>query len=168
MYAICTRHPQSLAPAFTLKPLDPARPGVYDFQVGRVPMRAIVLSEIRPTDANRVWNIFSARENLIRAAALTFRPKRSNTSTVLDQLFLFYRMEGLNMPYSIEEFYKDTLPEFLAKIPPEERLKGLPPEELLKRVSPEDLANLLSVEQFEQLKALFAQRHDPEKHTPDK
>ncbi len=156
LYAICTRSPQNLAPAFSLKPLDAAKPGVYDLEVGHIPIRAIVLSEIRATDANRVWNIFSGRENLLRAAARTYRPKLSDTSTVLDRLFLFYRMEGLNMPYTIEEFYKETLPEFLAKIPPEERLKGM---------SPEDLVKSLSVEQLKQLKALLAQ--DTEKQTRD-
>ncbi|MFQ3589964.1 MAG: hypothetical protein SNJ67_06590 [Chloracidobacterium sp.] len=170
LYAICTRFPEKLNHQVKLQRIDADRPGVYHISLGTLGMRVIVLSEIRDTPANRLWGIFSGVEAKVRQAAWNFQPKRADTSSVLDRLFAYYRLEGLAMPYTIEDFVEETMPEFIRKlprhlllkgildeglledIPAEERLKGLPVEERLKGLPVEERLKGLPVE--ERLKGL--------------
>ncbi len=139
LYAVCTRFPEKLAGRVTLERVDTAKPGIYHLQFGTLGMRIIVLSEIRDTDANRMWGIFSGIEAKVRNAARDFHPKREDTSSILDQLFTYYRLEGLAMPYTIEEFVAETMPEFIRHIPRHLILKEIPALELLKEIPREEL-----------------------------
>jgi hypothetical protein len=55
-------------------------------------------------------------------------------TTVVNQLFAEYRVEGLTMPYTMEDFRREVarehLHEILKRLSPEERLAGLPPEQI--------------------------------------
>ena len=56
----------------------------------------------------------------------------------INQLLEKYSLEGIAMPYTMEEFRKDYIKAHLSELEPEERLKGLRPEEIeayLKRIS---------------------------------
>lgn len=75
----------------------------------------------------------------------------SDTSTIVSQLVKEYRLEGLNMPYTMEDFRKHVAREYLEemtpkerqevleRLPPEQRLAGLPAEQLLKQLSAEQI-----------------------------
>lgn len=165
LYAVCTRFPEKLDGQVKLERIDATKPGVYHLGFGTLGIRVIVLSEIRDTPENALWGMFSGVADKVRRAARCFHLKRSDTSSVLDRLWLYYQSEGLAMPYTVEEFVAETMPEFIQKlrrelilreipieellrdIPVEERLKGLPDEELLKALPMEKLLEQIPTEE---------------------
>ena len=62
----------------------------------------------------------------------------ADTSTIVNQLFADYRVEGLTMPYTMADFRRDYVREHVNDLTPEERLAVLPPERIeayLKRLA---------------------------------
>ena len=93
-------------------------------------IRVLVLSEIPATDQNVIWNLFSGHADRVQHAAQRYRSKKTEVSTVLNQVFESYQQEGLPMPYTIEDFMRDVTLEHLKLLPAEERLAGLSAEEI--------------------------------------
>lgn len=54
------------------------------------------------------------------------------------------------MSYTIEDFHRDLIKEYLHLLPPEERLKGLPPESIFQQFSPEERLKGLPPEVIEE------------------
>lgn len=159
LYAVCTRAPEKLAKEAELHLVQA---GVYEIKWGSKLVRVIVTSQVPQTPNNAVWNLFSGIAEHVQHATATYRWRRSDNSGILNQLFQNYQIEGMNMPYTWNDYYRDVtrehldwLPkeELLAKLsvedrlrglPPEERLRGLPAEEFLKRLAPEDIEAYLN------------------------
>jgi hypothetical protein len=80
--------------------------------------------------------------------------RRSDHSTVINDLFQTYQVEGITMPYTFEDYYRDFTRRHLDWLTAEERLKGLPVEERLKGLPVEERLKGLPVE--ERLKGLSA------------
>ena len=68
---------------------------------------------------------------------------------MLDQVLTWYQQEGLDMPYTMEDFKRDVKEQLLKELTPEERLKGLPPEERLKDLPSDEVLKHLKVEEIE-------------------
>lgn len=140
LYAVCTREPEKLAQEAELQMLQA---GVYEIKWGSKLVRIIVTSQVPKTPNNAVWKMFSGIAEHVQDATTRYRWRRSDNSGILNQLFQNYEIEGMNMPYTWDDYYRDVtrehldwLPkeELLAKLSVEDRLKGLPPEELLNRL----------------------------------
>ena len=58
---------------------------------------------------------------------------------------------------ALRKSYEATIKEFLARMPPEERLKGLTPEQVLATLTPEQIANALTPEAREALRKKLEQ-----------
>lgn len=154
LYAVCTRHPEKLEKEASLKLM---KEGIYDIHWGSRQIRIIILSEVQKVERNAVWQIFSGIPENVRYGALHYNWRRTDLSTVINELFKFYQVEGIPMPYTVEDYKRDRKEEFLASLtaeellemlsqkdllkilPPEERLKGLPPEERLKGLTREEI-----------------------------
>ena len=171
LYAVSTRRPAKLETEVSLMMLDK---GVYEVQWGSRPIRLIVLSEVRQTERNAVWQLFSAVPKSVHYGAFHYHWRQTDLSTVVNQLFESYRVEGFAMPYTVEDYKKElreelkkellaeltieqlleefSSEELLKKLPLGEWLKELPPEERLKGLSPEELLKGLPPE--ERLKGL--------------
>jgi hypothetical protein len=65
----------------------------------------------------------------------------------VNKLLKEYRIEGLPMPYTIEDFRREIAREVMQEMTPEERLAGLPAEEIVKRLSPQERLAGLPVEE---------------------
>ena len=63
-------------------------------------------------------------------------------STIIYQLFENYKLEGINMPYTMEDFQKDYV---------KNHLDVLSPDEVLKRYSPDDRLKGLSLEEIQSI-----------------
>lgn len=106
-------------------------------------------------------HLFSAAADQVQYGAKHYRIQRSDLSTVVNDLFIEYRQEGVTMPYTVEDYKREnarkylgelTPEELLARLTPEQRLAGLPAEKLLEQLSPEQRLAGLSVEKvLEQL-----------------
>jgi hypothetical protein len=135
------------------------QPGVYDCRWGIMTIRVVVTSRLPEEDHNAILHLFSAQSDRVRFGAARYRQRSADTSTLITTLFEHYQLEGLPMPYTMEEFKRDFLRDHLDELSPEERLKGLTPEELLKVISMDDLARVLSRDQIE---AVLAKRRQAE------
>lgn len=145
LYAVCTRAPEKLIKEATLLPL---KSGVYEVRWGSKLIRVIVTSQVPETKHNAIWKLFSGIAEHVQHATASYRWRRLDTSGIINQLYAHYSIEGMTMPYTWDDYYRQVTrehldwlskDELLAKLSVEDRLKGLPVEELLKRLSPEDI-----------------------------
>ncbi len=119
---------------------------------GNSPVRVVVLGEVPKAPHNALWNLFSGVAERAAYGMGHFRPHlREDASTILNQLLEYYRLEGMGMPYTLEDFRREFADEIreermkdLRLLSPEERLKGLSPEERLKGLSPEQIKAYLA------------------------
>lgn len=145
LYGVCARYPQKLAAAVTLSSVQE---GVYEVLWGTHRIRLIVLSQIPQTPNNALWQLFSAIPERVQYGTAQYRWHSPDHSTTVYQLYEFYKLEGLVMSYTYEDFYRDFTKDHLDKLTPEERLKGLSTDERLKGLSIDDLFQVFSVEEI--------------------
>jgi hypothetical protein len=159
MIAVCARRPRDL---FAAVPPDPLRPGVYGCRRGTDIIRVVVVAELLREERNALLHLFSAAPEQVQYGAEHYRVHAADTSTIVNKLFAEYRVEGLPMPYTMEDFKREIaeglwpepeervpVQEVLKRFSPEERLAGLPAEEILKHFSAEERLAGLSADQIE-------------------
>ncbi len=144
MIAVTTRYPTGLSSEVAL---TKERDGVYNVKWGGRRVRVVVLGEVPEVPRNALWSLYSWRPERVVRGRRAYRWKCPDTSTVVAQLYASYRAEGLEMPYTLEDYKKDLLDEVVKVLPakevlgkfrPEERLQGLRPEERLRGLRPEE------------------------------
>ncbi len=145
LFAVCVRFPQGLAGQV---PLTRLREGVYEARHFTGSLRLIVVHELPQEEHNAMLHLFSARVELLRYGAEHYRPHSTETSTLLNQLFERYRLEGSLMPDALDQFVRETIDEILKNLSPEERLDGLSPEDLRNHLSPEERLKGLSADEL--------------------
>jgi hypothetical protein len=149
MIGLSTRFPQKLAGQLELKPVQA---GVYDVRRGTDTIRVIVLSQIPKEPYNSLWHLFSGVPETVQFGVEHYRP-RTEVSTALYELFENYQVEGLSMPYTMEDLEREVARKHLQKLTVQERidelLENVPADELLERLTPEErLAGLSSDERL--------------------
>ncbi len=150
LLAASMRFPRALAERVALQPQGP---GTYDVQWGTDTVRVLVLREMPEADQNLVWNLFSGDPARIAAAFQRLQPQRRTWSSLVNDLLAHYGLEGMPMPYTMEDYERDvaqnvlekmTPEQLLARLTPEQRLAGLTPEQLLAGLSPEQIEAFLA------------------------
>ncbi len=149
LYGVSTRYPQKLAKSTTLSPV---KSGVYDLNWGSQRIRVIVPNHVEEIERNAVWQLFSANPDHVKYGASHYRWHSDELSTILYELYQRYRLEGIVMPYTVKDFYREftrshldwlNAQERLQGLSSHERLEGIPPEERLKDLSPEEILDAL-------------------------
>jgi hypothetical protein len=74
------------------------------------------------------------------------RQRNATSSTLIQQLLKHYGAEGLQVPYTIEDFLEDVKKETLEECTVEERLAGLTPQQIVQALSPQIFVQVLSAE----------------------
>jgi hypothetical protein len=143
LYAVCARFPHNLAGQV---PWQQLQSGVFECRRGTDVIRVVVLGQLPQSEPNALFHLFSAVPELVRYGVEHYRQHSDDTSTLVQQLLVGYQREGLNMPYTIEDFRRDYVKEHLKDLTPEERLEGLSPEKRLEGLSPEKRLEGLSPE----------------------
>jgi predicted transcriptional regulator len=143
LYAVSTRFPRKLS---ELTPFRFVQTGVFETKWGSHDIRIIVLSWIPQEKRNALWELFSAIPEKVRFGASEYQWRRQTISTIINDLYEKYETEGLIMPYTVEDYYKDFTKRHLDWLTTEDRLKGLTIDEILKRFSKEDLLKRFSKE----------------------
>jgi hypothetical protein len=128
--------------------------GVFDLRWGLHDIRLIVLGNIAKHRRNAPWELFSADIERVRHGARHYQGYRPEAERLLYELYLRYKLEIPDMPYTMADFMRESLEHimddmtddqrqaFLERMSPEERLRGLPPEERLRGLSAEELRRL--------------------------
>lgn len=145
LLAASMHFPRGLAERIALRPQGP---GAYDVVWGTDTIRLLVLREMPEAEQNLVWNLFSGDPGRIERAFERLQPQLRSWSSILNDLLDHYGLEGMAMPYTMEDFERDVEDRILRKLTPEQRLKGLSPEQLRERLSPEQRLEGLSPDQL--------------------
>jgi len=142
-YAVSTRLPKNMQRAYTF---EPVANGVYDVKWGSVRIRVIVPSQVSDEPKNALWLLFSAVPEKVRTGASQYRFRRDDLSTALNDLFIRYNLEGIiDMPYTVEDYKRESKETFIKNLPPENRLKMLLPAESLKRYPLEEIVKSVHI-----------------------
>ena len=158
LFAISARFPQSL---HARKPLTEVQEGVYEIEWGLTPIRIIVAGRLPATKPNSLLHLFSASESLVEYGKQHCRIWSPQTGTLVLDLFAGYQVEGLTVPYTMEDFILEAerravlrapVEMRLEGIPTEMRLEGIPTEQLLEKLIQEGKTHALTPEAREKLR----------------
>ena len=162
LYAVSTRYPKGL---LSLSSAKEVKTGVWEARVLSRDIRILVLSRLPLEQRNAILAFFSFDAEKVRFALNNYQWQMEDGSTVVNQLLDKYSLEGIDMPYTMEQFRKEYLKSHLAELDPDEVLSIFSPEELLSRFSPEELLSRFGPE--DRLKGLDPEDRlkglDPEK-----
>lgn len=145
LYGVSTRFPQNLA---DVVPLLPLQEGVYQMIWGTHQIRLLVLSEMPETESNAIWNLFSSVPEKFTSGATQYRNRTTDMSSLINKLFEKYRLEGLIMPYTMEDFRREVAREYLETLTVDEVLQLLTTDDRLRGLSTDDRLRGLSLEQI--------------------
>lgn len=150
LYGISTRFPYKLSKQ---EELVYEEPGIYYVKRGTGKIKIIVISRLPKQKKTALWQMFSTRPDMIEYGLSEYKWKREDfRKSVLNELTMKYKKEGLNMPYTEQDWFRDvaldhmgylTIEERLRGLGPEERLRGLGPEERLRGLKPEEIKTYL-------------------------
>lgn len=123
LYAVSTRYPAGLLSATGAREVVS---GAYEIQVLSREVRVIVTFALN----NYRWHM-------------------EDGSTLINQLLEKYFWEGVDMPYTMEQFRKDYIKAHLTELDPEELLSRFKPEDRLKGLKAEERLKGLKIEEVE-------------------
>jgi len=141
MIAVCARRPRDLLAVVSAEPL---RPGVYLCRRGTDAIRMVVAAELPLEERNSLLHLFSAAPERIQYGAEHYRPHAADVSTIVRRLFTDYKVEGLSMPYTMEDYRREVAQEYLQELTAAERLALLPAEERLAGLTVEQIEAYLT------------------------
>lgn len=121
LFAVTVRSPASLARQVQLQPL---RAGVYEARHFSGAVRIIVVHELPRQEQNAMLLLFSAKAELVQYGSEHYRPRAGDTSTFLHKLFDRYRSEGVPVPFTREQFYREARREIWDGLTAQERLES--------------------------------------------
>jgi hypothetical protein len=136
LVAASMRYPRGLADRVDLRPQGP---GTYDVQWGTDSIRILVLHEMPAAAQNLVWNLFSGDPERIAGAFQRLQPRQQAWSSLVNEMLAYYGLEGMAMPYTMEDFEREVEQKVLRKLTPEQRLEGLSLEQRLEGLSVEEI-----------------------------
>jgi hypothetical protein len=105
LFAVCIRFPQKLAGQAQL---EKVQEGVYRVRHFSGEARVVVVHQLPLESRNALLHLFSAQAEQVKFAAREYRPRSGDTSSFLYKLYDRYREEGMPMPYTKEEFIRET------------------------------------------------------------
>jgi hypothetical protein len=146
LYAVCARFPDNLA---SQVPWQQRQAGVYHCQWATDQVRVVVAGQLPREAHNAPLHLFSASPELVGFGRGAYQRRSETTSLLLGQLFERLRGEGFVMSFTMEDFKRELLVDYLKKLSPKEQrkaLQSLSPEkrrELLKSWPPEELHQYL-------------------------
>jgi hypothetical protein len=118
LYAVCARPPHNLAQEV---PWEELRPGVYQCRRGTDRIRVLVAGQLPRQEQNALLHLFSAERARVDYGASRYTLRSDDSSSLLQQLFVGYRKEGIPMPYTMQDFRRDFLKERFQEASPQER-----------------------------------------------
>jgi len=159
LYALTTRFPRDLAAKVDL---HERLPGVLEVQWGAGTIRIIVLKNIRKIPRNAYWLLFSAQAESFRYARETIDLHDDGKIDLIVSLERHYHQEGLEMPYTVQDYNRDVVKEIMHTLDPKDRLAGLEPNQVFDVFSTNQILSGLSPEKLEQLRqALREHKTEP-------
>jgi hypothetical protein len=73
---------------------------------------------------------FSEKGRMVQTAFQRLKPRLQSYSSLVNRLLNFYGLEGIPMPYTMEDFKREVAQDVLKELTPKQRLEGLSAEEI--------------------------------------
>jgi hypothetical protein len=140
LIGIVARFPDGFAKQMTL---EERQPGVYDINVGPLPIRLLVIRNLPDRPANAMLKLFSIVPAQIEFACRHYHPLSPYTTGIVDDLIRMYRKEDKRMASTIEELNRKIIREALESATVDDRLRGLTVKDRLKGLSAEEVEEAL-------------------------
>jgi len=150
-YAICTRLPHQLRREEKLNLVKKLQAGVYEKWSASRPIRIIVLNQIPPHERNALWLLFSCQAEGFTFGDKHYHWRNPRAQELLNQFYALYKEEGIVMPYTLDDYYREYTVPYIKSLPVADRLQGLPSEEVFKWLLSEHGMNKLSPEIIDEL-----------------
>ena len=109
--------------------------GVYEIQILSRKIRIIVLSRLPLSQRNSVLAFFSFDPESVKFALENYKWHKNDGSTVINQLLEKYSLEGIAMPYTMEQLREYPVQKDYIKA----HIGVLDPEEVLSKFKAEDI-----------------------------
>jgi hypothetical protein len=132
-FGACARFPTQLQGIMTVR-----QQGVWECPWVTDVVRVLVLRDLPREEHNAPLHLFSAAREQVQYGQVHYRQRSPDTNTLVGKLLDRYKEEGLQMPYTMEDFRREAKKDALRELTPDERLEGLPPEKLLEKLTPEE------------------------------
>jgi hypothetical protein len=143
LYAVAARFPQGLSAKV---PWERVQDGVYDCRWGTDTVRVVVAGELPREAHNAPLHLFSSQPALVEFGGRAYQRHSGQTSRLLLQLFKELQLEGLAMPFTMEDFNRQFVMDRFPELTPEQRqkvLKAIPPDERLAGLTEEQIQEYL-------------------------
>ena len=142
VFAVSTIYPQKLlgSEKHFGKEIKKIKAGVYKISsplVGSIII--LVLSQMSQVQQNALWQLFSGNAEGFEYGDVHYKWHDPEDKSLLNQLYKLYLKEGVDMPYTFEEFHRDYTMPFIESLPTDLRLKGIPTEEVFKQFSKDEV-----------------------------
>ncbi len=157
LYGVSTRYPQKLSQRTTFSPV---KQGVYDMPWGGQRLRLIVLSHIAEIERNAIWQLFSAEPHHVQYGASHYQWHIQQLSTIVQELYKKYRLEGIAMPYTANDYYLELTRANVNRLTPQERVKDLSPDDIMELLFSDEILEHISPEKKAQILQKLRQQQD--------
>jgi hypothetical protein len=78
----------------------------------------VAVAELPREERNALFHLFRAASQQVQDGAEHYRLQSADTSTIVNELFAKYRLEGLTMPHTMEDFRRDVAREHVHELTP--------------------------------------------------
>jgi hypothetical protein len=120
LIAVTTHRPDWLRPGDNPSQRELTE-GVFEIEFLKLIIRVIVPREVTQTARNALWHLLSGDPELVRYGMEHYQARDAGLYNILNDLRETYEMEGLEMPYTKEDYKREFAKELFRKISPNER-----------------------------------------------
>lgn len=118
--------------------------GIYE-----VEFLGLTIRETERMPRNSLWRLLSGDGDLVSFGIKHYQMHDAALYNILNELKRNYAMEGIEMPYTIEDYKREAARELLGRMSPKEVLEIVPGRELLQSMSAEERLEGMSREEIE-------------------
>ncbi len=106
--AVTARYPEALAAELGERWRETGTLGVYQMDWGTRTIDIIVCRRVEVVERNSLWLLFSGDQDKVAFGMRHYGLKQSDLSTILNEIHEITNLEGLNMPYTVEDYKKEA------------------------------------------------------------
>ena len=118
--------------------LESTLPGIYEVHGFQLSIRVIVPREVQRIARNAFWHLLSGHEPSVAFGLEHYQMHDATLYNILNDLKRVYSLEGIEVPYTVDDYKREVARELLKSMSPKERLEGISPRERLEGISPSE------------------------------
>jgi hypothetical protein len=134
LIAVATQRPNWLSSSHAI-----LAPGVWEVDFLGLALRVIVPRNVEFIPRNSLWHLLSGDPQRVEYGLQHYQMRDASLYNILNELKRNYSLEGIEMPYTIEDYKREVARELLVEMSPEEVLEYVNHRKLLEKMSAEEV-----------------------------